>query len=186
MIYICSVLGQTKAFIWLGITAGPLVMDMGGSTCTSANVASLSIWLDPTFFFRFISCVADDKKNSRCSLGWGLWYKAAVRATYSHWITAQLGWRPPGCGVSAPASTAPTNQERPLAMWGEDQTRRFWLEWRKYHIFSPCSLFCTICRKVLFLLQEGSSFLLSPNVLQNTNSAFYWFSWCAVLNKADL
>lgn len=93
-----------------------------------------------------------------------------------------------GCQATAsphagkPSSgTAPANLMFPCSVWGADQTHCFWLEGWKHPIFPPDSLLCTICREVLFLLQEGNCFLPSPDFLQNTNSGFYWLSLHAIL-----
>lgn len=81
--------------------------------------------------------------------------------------------------------SAPTNLGSPREVWGEDQTHCFWLGRWKHSVFSPGPLLCSICRKVLFLLQEGKCSLPSPNFLQNTDSGFYWLSLHA-LNRAGL
>lgn len=82
--------------------------------------------------------------------------------------------------------SAPTNLGSAHEAWGEDQTHCFWLERWKHSVFSPGPLLCAICRKVLFLFQEGNCLLSSPDFLQNTNSGFYWLSSDAILSKAGL
>lgn len=100
----------------------------------------------------------------------------------------RLAWWLPGYGLDVGSSGRVQHLNRgfPQVEWGEDQTHCFWLEHWKHSVFSPYSLIRTICRKVLFLLWKGNRFLPSPNSLQNTNSAFYWLSSCAVLNRVSM